>query len=154
MIATLILLLLLILGTPESGWLSFNRLVNYICRIGEYRWLSRTTSIFSSSVVHSPVSYFNYIINYLLYIVLTFMCVVLFYSLGTFGEKYDTQRLTTILLFYVKIFLWYLAFDVGFSLISPKRTWILHFQTACNCIIKCKVKIQNDSQQFVSDTVG
>ncbi len=40
MIATLIILLLPILGTPESGCLSFNRLVNYICTIGEYRTIT------------------------------------------------------------------------------------------------------------------
>ncbi len=37
MIATLILLLLPILGTPQSGRLSCNTLVNYICTIiGEF----------------------------------------------------------------------------------------------------------------------
>ncbi len=40
MIATLILLLLPILRTPESGLQSFNRLVNYICTIGEYRTIT------------------------------------------------------------------------------------------------------------------
>ncbi len=39
-ITTLILLLLPILGKPESGWLSFNRLVNYICTIGDYRTIT------------------------------------------------------------------------------------------------------------------